>query len=113
MRVLAGTNAVLALISELALLAAGIAIGLTLPAPLPVRVVVAVVLPVAVLAVWAFGVGPRAPRRLPARQRLLVETALFAVGVLGLAAVGLTVWALVLALLVAVRFVLGAQLGRV
>lgn len=113
MRVATGVNAALALLLEVALLAAGIGIGLALAAPLAVRIVVAVVLPVAVIAVWAVWVAPRAPRRLTDGGRLLLETVLFALAVIGLAAVGAIGWAIALAVLAAARLVLGARLGRV
>lgn len=113
MRVLIGVNAVLALVLELALLAAAVATGLLLPAPPPVRVTAAVVLPAAVVAVWARWVAPRAPRRLGARGRLLLQTLLFAAAVLALAAAGGVAWAVALAALVGVRLVLGLRLGRV
>ena len=113
MRLLGGINAGLALLLELALLGAGVAIGLALPGPLGVRIAVAVLLPVAVIAVWAVRVAPRAPRRLPDRARLLTETVLFALGVLGLAAVGAVGWAIALAVLSAARLALGVRLGRV
>lgn len=110
---LTGVNAVLALVLELALLGAMVAIGLLLPGPLPVRVAVAVSLPVAVVAIWATWLAPLAPRRVGARGRLLLETVLFAVGVVGLAASGAVGWAVALAALVAVRLVLGLRLGLV
>lgn len=113
MRFLPALNATLAFLLELALLAAGVTIGLLLPASLAVRIVVAVLLPVLVIAVWAVLMAPRSARRLPARQRLLVQTALFALAVVVLAALGQVVWALVLAVLVAVRIGLGVRVGRI
>lgn len=113
MRFLPALNATLAFLLELALLAAGIAIGLLLPAPLAVRIVVAVLLPVLVIALWSVAMAPRSTRRLPARRRLLVQTALFAVAVVALAALGQVVWAVVLAVLVAVRIGLGVRVGRI
>ena len=59
MRILLGANATLAFLLELALLAAGVAIGLLLPAPLAVRIVVAVVLPALVIVVWGLALAPR------------------------------------------------------
>ncbi|MGT2424850.1 DUF2568 domain-containing protein [Amnibacterium kyonggiense] len=113
MRSLLGLNAALAFVLELALLAAGVGIGLLVPAPFAVRVVVAVLLPVLVIAFWATAVAPRAPRRLSPRPRLIAQTALFALAVIGLAAVGQVVWALVLAVLVAARIGLGGRVGRI
>jgi hypothetical protein len=112
-RFLLGLNATLAFLLELALLCAAVAIGLLLPAPLPVRLGVAVLLPVLVIAVWARWVAPRARRRLAPRSRLLVQTALFAAAVLGLAVLGQVLWAVVLAVLVAIRTGLGLRLGQV
>ena len=113
MRFLLGLNATLAFVLELALLVAAVSIGLLLPAPLAVRIVVAILLPALVIAVWAVAVAPRAPRRLPAEPRLILQTVLFAIAVLGLAVLGQLWWAVALAVLVAVRTVLGARLGRV
>lgn len=113
MRALTGVNAVLALVLELALLGALVAVGLLLPAPLPVRIAAAVLLPAAVIAVWGVWLAPRASRRLGSRERLLLQTLLFAVAVVALAALGATGWAALLALLVVVRLLLGLRLGRV
>lgn len=113
MRFLLGLNATLAFLLELALLATGVAVGLLLPGPLAVRIVVAVLLPVLVIAVWAVAMAPRSARRLSPRRRLLVQTVLFALAVVVLAALGQVVWAIALAVLVAVRIGLGARLGRI
>jgi hypothetical protein len=106
-------TATLAFLLELALLAAAIVIGLLLPAPPAVRVAAAVVLPVLVIAVWAVWVAPRSRRRLAAPSRLIVQIVLFALAVLALAVLGQVVWALVLAVLVAIRTGLGVRLGRI
>ena len=113
MRVAIGLNAALALLLELALLVAAVAIGLAVPGPLLLRVALAVLLPAAVVVVWAVWMAPRAARRLPARNRLLLETVLLALAVVGLAATGAVAWALALTVLAAVRLLLGARLGRV
>lgn len=113
MRFLLGLNATLAFLLELALLVAAVAIGLLLPAPLAVRIVVAVLLPAVVIVVWARVMAPRAARRLAPPQRLLVQTALFALAVLSLALLGQVVSAVVLAALFVVRIGLGARLGRI
>lgn len=113
MRFLPGLNASLAFLLELALLVAAVATGVLLPASLPVRIGVAVLLPVLVVSVWTRWMAPRAARRLSPSGRLLLQTGLFAVAVVGLAAVGQVGWAVVFAALVAVRIVLGVRLGRV
>ncbi len=113
MRFLLGLNATLAFLLELALLAAAVAIGLLLPAPLGVRIAAAIVLPALVIAVWAIWVAPRAPRRLGPPSRLIVQIVLFAIAVLGLAVSGQVLWAIVLAVLVAVRTGLGVRVGQV
>lgn len=113
MRSLLGLNATLAFLLELGLLGAAVAIGLLLPAPLGVRIAVAVLLPATVIAVWAVWVAPRASRRLAPPSRLLLQIGLFAVGVLGLAVSGQVLWALVLAVLVAIRTGLGVRIGQV
>ena len=113
MRFLLGLNATLAFLLELALLAAGVAIGLLLPAPLVVRIVVAVLLPVLVIVLWARLMAPRSARRLPASRRLLVQTVLFAVAVVALAALGQVLSAIVLAVLAAARIGLGVQVRRI
>ena len=113
MRFLLGLNATLAFLLELALLAAAITVGLLLPAPLVVRIVVAVLLPVAVMVLWGALMAPRARSRLAPRPRLIVQTALFALAVIGLATLGQVVWAVVLAVLVAVRIGIGVRVGRI
>ncbi|HEY8319982.1 MAG TPA: DUF2568 domain-containing protein [Amnibacterium sp.] len=106
-------NAVLALACEAALLVAAVGIGLALPAPLPVRVVAAVLLPVVVVVVWGAFLAPRAARRLDPRGRLLTEAVLFAVAVAGLAFVGATAAAVLLAVVAGARLILGGVIGRV
>ena len=113
MRLLVGLNAVLALLLELALLAAAVVIGLRLPVPFPAAVVLAVAVPAAVITVWGLLLAPRAGHRLGPGGRLLAETALFALAAGGLAATGLPVVGVVLAVLAAVRLMLGTALGRV
>jgi hypothetical protein len=112
-RFLLGLNATLAFLLELALLGAAVAIGLLLPAPLGVRIVLAVLLPALVIAVWAVAIAPRSARRLAVRPRLLAQTVLFALAVIGLALLGQVGWAVALAVLVAIRIALGARLGRI
>jgi len=106
-------NAVLALACEAALLVAAVGIGLALPAALPVRIVAAVLLPVVVVVVWGAFLAPRAPRRLEPRGRLLAEAVLFALAVAGLAFVGATVAAVLLAVVAGARLILGGVIGRV
>ena len=113
MRSLLGLNAALALLLELALLVAVAAIGLLVPVPVAARVAVAVVLVGAVVVVWVLLLAPRSTHRLAPGGRLLTQAVLFALAVFGLAAVGGVGWALALAVLAAVRLVLGARLGRV
>lgn len=113
MRALTGVNAVLALVLEIALLAAFAAVGLLLPAPTGVRVAAAILLPVAVVAAWAVLLAPRSGRRLGARGRLLLQAGLSALAVVALATLGAVGWAAALALLAAVRLLLGARTGRV
>lgn len=113
MRILLGVNASLAFLLELALLGAAVAIGLLLPTALPIRITLAVLLPVVVVLVWGRWMAPRASRRLAASGRLLLQTGLFAIAVVGLAALGQVGWAVLFAALVAVRIVLGVRLGRI
>ena len=77
--------------------------------PLAARIVVAVLLPALVIAVWALAVAPRAVRRPAPGPRLLVETALFALAVAGLAVLGQVLWAVLLTVLVAIRIGLGVR----
>jgi hypothetical protein len=112
-RLLIGSNAVLALLLELALLVAAVVVGLRTPVPTPAAVLLALVLPAAVIVVWGLFLAPRARRRLGPRGRVLAGTALFAVAAGALAATGLPVAGIVLAVAAAVRLVLGAVLGRV
>lgn len=106
-------NAVLALVTELGLLAAAVTIGVLWPAPTPVRVVLAVLLPLLVIAVWGVLLAPRAPARVGPRARLLAEAALFALAAVGLALVGAVVPAVALTVIAGARLILGAAVGRV
>jgi hypothetical protein len=107
------TNAVLALLTELGLLAAAVAVGVLSAAPLPVRIVLAVLLPALVIAVWGVLLAPRSSRRLGPRGRLLTEAVLFALAAVGLAVGGAVLPAVLLTASAAVRLVLGAAIGKV
>jgi hypothetical protein len=113
MRPAALTNAVLALVTELGLIAAAIAIGALSPAPPVARVVLAALLPVAVVIVWGLLLAPRSRRRVGPRARLLTEAVLFALAAGGLAVVGAVLWAVLLTVAAGARLVLGAAIGRV
>jgi len=102
----AGANAALAFLLELALLAAMVTFAVRLEAPVAVRVLLAVLLPGIVIAVWGLLVAPRAPRRLAVRPRFLLQVVLFGLGALALAAAGLPVLAVVFAVVVAAHLVL-------
>jgi hypothetical protein len=71
------------------------------------------VLPALVIVVWGLAMAPRARRRLAPAPRLLVETVLFALAVVGLAVLGQVVWAIVLTVLVAIRIGLGVRLRQI
>jgi uncharacterized membrane protein len=107
------TNAVLALVGEVGLLAAAITIALLCPLPLAVRIPLAVLLPAAVAAVWTIRLAPRAPRRVGPRARLLTEAVLFALAAVGLALVGAALPAVLLTVVAGGRLILGAAIGRV
>lgn len=107
------TNAVLALLTELGLLAAAIAIGLLCPLPLGVRITLAVVLPAAVIAAWGVLLAPRSPHRVGPRARLLTEAALFALAAIGLALVDAALPAVLLTVVAGARLILGAAIGRI
>jgi hypothetical protein len=113
MRPLLGLNAVLALLVELALLAAGVVIGLASGLPAVAAVVLAVLLPIAVVVVWGSLLAPRAPRRLAPAGRLIAEAVLFGLGVMGLAVVGALGFAVALAIAAGARLALGAAVGAV
>lgn len=106
MRGLAVTNAVVALLLELALLAALVTLAVLLPVPWPLKVLLAVVLPGLVIAVWGLLVAPRASRGLAARPRFVLQAALLGLGALALAVAGLPVVAVVFAAVVAAHLVL-------
>ncbi len=113
MRIAILINAVLALLTELGLLAATIAIGLLSPFPPVLRIALAVVLPAVVIAVWGVLLAPRSPRRVGPRARLLAEAALFALAAVGLALVDAALPAVLLTVITAARLILGAAIGRV
>ncbi|MCU1474424.1 YrdB family protein [Amnibacterium sp.] len=113
MRLAVLTNAVLALLTELGLLAAAIAIALLSPLPPAARIVLAVLLPSAVIAVWGVLLAPRSSRRVGARARLLTEAVLFALAAVGLSVVGAALPAVLLTVAAGARLILGAAIGRV
>jgi hypothetical protein len=107
------TNAVIALLTELGLLAAAIAIGVLAPLPLVARIALAVVLPVIVIAMWGVLLAPRSARRVGPRARLLTEATLFALAAVGLALVDAALPAVLLTVVAGARLILGAAIGRV
>lgn len=113
MRPAALTNAVLALITELGLLAAAIAVGVLASLPLGVRITLAVLLPAVVVGVWGVLLAPRSPRRAGPRARLLTEATLFALAAVGLAVIDAVLPAVLLTVVAGARLVLGAAIGRV
>jgi hypothetical protein len=76
-------------LTELALLAALAVTGWGLGGRPVLQVALAVLLPLVAVAVWGRLVAPRAAGRLKDPARLVVESALFLVGALGLVLVGL------------------------
>jgi hypothetical protein len=111
-RGLAGANAVLAFLLELALLATMVTLAARLEVPVPIRVLLAVLLPGLVIAVWGLLVAPRAQRRLAVRPRFVLQAVLFGLGAIALAAAGLPLLAVVFAVVVAVHLVLRLVLGQ-
>jgi hypothetical protein len=104
-------NLALKFLLELAALAALATTGLSLDASLLVRLVVAVLLPVAAAVVWGRWCAPRSPTRLTTAPRLVVELVVLLGSALGLALVGDTVLAVILAGLVVVNLGLLAAFG--
>lgn len=98
---LRGASLAVALLVELALLAALVAVAVRLDAPWPVRTLVAIALPGAVVVVWGAFFAPRAAWRLAAPPRLVLECVLFGLGAVALAVSGLPVLATVFAAVVA------------
>jgi Protein of unknown function (DUF2568) len=89
-------------LTELGLLAALAAAGLSLDAPLPVRVLLAVAAPGAAAAAWGRFVAPRSARRLRDPARLVLEAVLFGAATLALVLAGHPAAATVLAAAAAV-----------
>ena len=100
--ILRGASLSVALLVEVALLAALVAVAVRLDVPAGARVAVAIALPLAVIAVWAAFFAPRATHRLDAAPRLVLECILFGLGVVALAVSGLPLLAVVFAAVVAV-----------
>ncbi len=99
--ILRGASLAVALLIELALLAALAIVAARLEAPVAVRVLVAIALPAAVLVVWGAFFAPRAARRLDPGPRLVLECVLFGLGAVALAVSGLPAVAVVFAVIVA------------
>lgn len=90
---------------ELAMLVALGWVGGEIGSSWVVRVLLAVAFPLLAAAVWGTFIAPKAPRRLADPAKLLVEVALFAAAVVGLAVVGHPVLAAVLAVVFTVNVV--------
>ena len=88
---------------ELAMLVALGWIGGEIGSSWPVSVLLAIALPVLAAVVWGMFIAPKAPRRLTDPAKLVVELALFAAAVVGLALVGHPVLAAVLAVVLVVN----------
>lgn len=103
--ILRGASLAVALLVEVALLAALVIAAARLDAPVPVRVLAAVALPAAVVVVWGVFFAPKASRRLSSGPRMVLECVLFGVGVVALAVSGLPALAVVFAVVVAASLV--------
>lgn len=95
-------NLVVRFVLEIVVLVALAWWGFSASGDLVVRLIAGLGAPLAVMAVWATFVSPRAPRRLPDPTRLGVEVAVFGLGVAALWLVGQAMLALVLAAAAAV-----------
>jgi len=84
-------------LSELALFAVLIVLGVNAGLGTAANVVVAVLAPVAAVVIWGIGIAPRARRRWPDPWRLCVEVALFLAAAAGLAVEAWLAWAIVFA----------------
>jgi hypothetical protein len=97
LRGFAGFVLVARFLSELALLAGFAVAGARLGGTVPVSVVLGVLAPASAAAIWGLVIAPRARRRLAEPARFLVEFVLFALAGTALAASGLPVTGIVLA----------------
>ncbi len=104
---------VLALVVELAALAAFAVWGFTAGPSTALAIVLGVGAPLAFAVVWGLLLAPRARRRLPMPWLLVAKLVLFALATVALAAAGLPALAVVLGSLAAVHLVLATALGRV
>jgi uncharacterized protein DUF2568 len=84
-------------LSELALFAVLIILGINAGLGTAANVAIAVLAPVAAVVIWGIGIAPRARRRWPDPWRFWAEVVLFLATAAGLAAEGWLVWAVVFA----------------
>ncbi|HEX7992798.1 MAG TPA: DUF2568 domain-containing protein [Streptosporangiaceae bacterium] len=84
-------------LSELALFAVLVILGVNAGLGTIANVAIAVLAPVAAVVIWGIGIAPRARRRWPDPSRLCAEVALFLAAAAGLAVEGDLAWAVVFA----------------
>jgi hypothetical protein len=90
-------NLVLRFVLEIVVLIALVMWGLSVSDELIVDIVLGLAAPAVVIVVWGLIVAPKASRRLPDPQRLIVEIVVFATGVLAFLAAGQPILAILLA----------------
>ena len=81
-------NLLLRFVLELLVLLALFLWGVSVTDVLPLQVLLGIGAPAVAMLVWGMFVSPRASRRLPDPQRLVVEVVIFGAGALALAATG-------------------------
>jgi hypothetical protein len=84
-------------LSELALFAVLIILGVNAGLGTAANVAIAVLAPVAAVIIWGIGIAPRARRRWPDPWRFCAEVVLFLGATAGLAVQGWMAWAIVFA----------------
>lgn len=92
-------TAVLAIrfLTELALLAVLVILGIRAGTALATRVALAVAAPVIAAVIWGVGIAPRARKRWPDPWRLAVEIVLFGAAAVGIGIEGSVIWAAIFA----------------
>ena len=84
-------------LSELALFAVLVIVGINAGLGTAANIAIAVLAPAAAVVIWGIGIAPRARRRWPDPWRLCIEVALFLAATAALAAEGWLAWAIVFA----------------
>jgi hypothetical protein len=112
LKILKNMNLALALLMELAMLAAFACFGFIAGPNLPVKVILGLGLPILVAVIWAFFGAPRSKRRWQGAAYWLLRIVLFGAAAIALYFAALPILALIFALVAVLNFTLVIVWGQ-